>query len=385
MSWRRTPIPCRRCLRREVRPPQQEAQGRRRLKLERPPPPRRRSRRRRRRRPRPTGGDAERRRIDEDPASDDGAATTGGETSGRRERITGGGARAPRRRRRRRRRRPPPSTSTTSWSGSDAQEGVEQPRKNENRYYYLPTPPAARARASGRITARALPGRSRRCQGQGAGPRCTSGAPSPRHPRAWVPVQQHYRTLIKSGVEDSNYMTDEKGELRFNFKNKGFERKNKDTGVSEIITIKPEPNPRQAEAGECRSRPSRRRRRSRRSRSRRKEARIRTSGAPPSSRRRGEAGATPGRRRSTRRTARRRRRRSTRAPRVRRPAGEMRVEEPAISPYGHVAGYETWCRILRQEAQGHVPVHAPASQAPGARQAHTRAHRRCRKMVDTQQ
>ena len=50
----------------------------------------------------------------------------------------------------------------------------------------------------------------------------------------------YYRTLIKSGeVEDSNYMTDEKGELRFNFKNKGFERKNKDTGVSEIVTIKP--------------------------------------------------------------------------------------------------------------------------------------------------
>ena len=30
------------------------------------------------------------------------------------------------------------------------------------------------------------------------------------------------------------------------------------------------------------------------------------------------------------------------------PITRMQIEEPAaISPYGHVAGYETWCRILR--------------------------------------
>ena len=30
------------------------------------------------------------------------------------------------------------------------------------------------------------------------------------------------------------------------------------------------------------------------------------------------------------------------------PITHMQIEEPAaISPYGHVAGYETWCRILR--------------------------------------
>ena len=29
------------------------------------------------------------------------------------------------------------------------------------------------------------------------------------------------------------------------------------------------------------------------------------------------------------------------------PLTKMQVEEPAISPYGHVAGYETWCRVLR--------------------------------------
>jgi hypothetical protein len=30
------------------------------------------------------------------------------------------------------------------------------------------------------------------------------------------------------------------------------------------------------------------------------------------------------------------------------PITRMAIEEPAISPYGHVAGYETWCKILRQ-------------------------------------
>ena len=29
------------------------------------------------------------------------------------------------------------------------------------------------------------------------------------------------------------------------------------------------------------------------------------------------------------------------------PITRLPVEEPTISPYGHVAGYETWCRILR--------------------------------------
>ena len=31
------------------------------------------------------------------------------------------------------------------------------------------------------------------------------------------------------------------------------------------------------------------------------------------------------------------------------PLTKMAIEEPAISPYGHVAGYEIWCKILRQE------------------------------------
>ena len=31
------------------------------------------------------------------------------------------------------------------------------------------------------------------------------------------------------------------------------------------------------------------------------------------------------------------------------PITQLQVEEPALSPYGHVMGYETWCMILRTE------------------------------------
>ena len=31
------------------------------------------------------------------------------------------------------------------------------------------------------------------------------------------------------------------------------------------------------------------------------------------------------------------------------PLTRMPIEEPAISPYGHVCGYDVWCKILRQE------------------------------------
>jgi hypothetical protein len=31
------------------------------------------------------------------------------------------------------------------------------------------------------------------------------------------------------------------------------------------------------------------------------------------------------------------------------PLTKTQIEEPAISPYGHVAGYETWCKVLRSE------------------------------------
>ena len=62
--------------------------------------------------------------------------------------------------------------------------------------------------------------------------------------RVGYQCSNYYRTLIKSGeVVDENYMMDEKGELRFNFKNKGFERKNKETGVMEIVTVRPKPPP----------------------------------------------------------------------------------------------------------------------------------------------
>ena len=58
--------------------------------------------------------------------------------------------------------------------------------------------------------------------------------------RVGYQCSNYYRSLIKNGeVEDSNYMVDEKGQMRFNFKNKGFERVNKETGDTELLTSKP--------------------------------------------------------------------------------------------------------------------------------------------------
>ena len=43
--------------------------------------------------------------------------------------------------------------------------------------------------------------------------------------RVGYQCSNYYRTLVKNGdVVDTNYMVDEKGQMRFNFKNKGFER-----------------------------------------------------------------------------------------------------------------------------------------------------------------
>lgn len=68
------------------------------------------------------------------------------------------------------------------------------------------------------------------------------------------------------------------------------------------------------------------------------------------------------------------------------PLTKMQVEEPAISPYGHVAGYETWCRVLRNEdSKDTCPfTRQPLKRRELVKLTHENiAEYRC-KMVDTQ-
>ena len=71
----------------------------------------------------------------------------------------------------------------------------------------------------------------------------TSGArsPSPSRRRVGYQCSNYYRSLVKNGVvQDENYMLDDKGELRFNFKNKGFDRT---TIGTKPAKVKPPPKP----------------------------------------------------------------------------------------------------------------------------------------------
>ena len=57
------------------------------------------------------------------------------------------------------------------------------------------------------------------------GAQCAAG------PSAGYQCSNYYRGLVKNGdVVDTNYMVDDKGQMRFNFKNKGFERPEKGEG-----------------------------------------------------------------------------------------------------------------------------------------------------------
>ena len=59
--------------------------------------------------------------------------------------------------------------------------------------------------------------------------------------RVGYQCSNYYRSLVKNGVvQDENYMLDDKGELRFNFKNKGFDRT---TIGTKPAKVKPPPKP----------------------------------------------------------------------------------------------------------------------------------------------
>ena len=172
--------------------------------------------------------------------------------------------------------------------------------------------------------------------------------------RVGYQCSNYYRTLVKNGtVVDSNYMVDEKGEIRFCFKNKGFERKPKGEGeVGRPLVVKPKkrpaPKPKKEPAPKKpKAPPKKKEKKKKKKDDDDKEFRcnVKLDNVRRSGRNAGKAKAytdgddtddegddfdeTPV------------------LPGFIDPLTKMQVEDPAISPYGHVAGYETWCRVLR--------------------------------------
>ena len=187
--------------------------------------------------------------------------------------------------------------------------------------------------------------------------------------RVGYQCSNYYRSLVKNGVvQDENYMLDDKGELRFNFKNKGFDRT---TIGTKPAKVKPPPKPKKPKM-----RPP----------PKIKAPKLKKPKKEPKKKKKDEgADDTKGDktfrcsvktgeiRRSSRNSGKEKRKYSDggegednededneddedgddEGPPVL-PTGfldpitKIQIEEPAaISPYGHVAGYEIWCRILR--------------------------------------
>ncbi|CAL6353400.1 unnamed protein product [Bathycoccus prasinos] len=187
--------------------------------------------------------------------------------------------------------------------------------------------------------------------------------------RVGYQCSNYYRSLVKNGVvQDENYMLDDKGELRFNFKNKGFDRT---TIGTKPAKVKPPPKPKKPKM-----RPP----------PKIKAPKMKKTKKEPKKKKKDEGDddtkgdktfrcsvKTGEIRRSSRNSGKEKRKYSDggegednededneddedgddEGPPVL-PAGfldpitRMQIEEPAaISPYGHVAGYETWCKILR--------------------------------------
>ena len=334
----------------------------------------------------------------EDPASDDGAATTGGETSGG-ENASPEAAPAP-----------APAAAAAAAAAppafnlDDLMEGWSDARKkawnnrekNENQYYYRFNAPGE-AQGEGKWKDHEhelfMETLKKVRDGSAGYPMYQWGSFSKNIPgRVGYQCSNYYRTLIKSGeVEDSNYMTDEKGELRFNFKNKGFERKNKDTGVSEIVTIKPRkpkppPKPKPVKVPKPpKPKKEKKPKKPKPTQEEREDKDFRCSAKFETTRRSGRNAGKE--KKYTEDGEEEEEEEAPVLPGFVDPLTKMQVEEPAISPYGHVAGYETWCRILRQEdTKDTCPfTRQPLKRRELVKLTHENIAEYREKMVDTQQ
>ena len=205
--------------------------------------------------------------------------------------------------------------------------------------------------------------------------------------RVGYQCSNYYRTLIKNGeVEDANYMVDEKGQMRFNFKNKGFERVNKETGDTELLTSKPKkpkppPKPKKPKAPKAPKPKPKPKKKAKDDDDKAFHCSVKLDATRRSGRNAGvtkkytdgdevsddeeEEPVLPG---------------------FIDPLTKQQIEEPAISPYGHVAGYETWCRALRSEdAKDTCPfTRQPLKRRDLVKLTHENIAQYREKMVDTQ-
>ena len=166
--------------------------------------------------------------------------------------------------------------------------------------------------------------------------------------RVGYQCSNYYRTLVKNGtVVDDNYMVDESGQMRFNLKNKGFDRPAKvDENGQPVVVQKKRPAPK---APKPKKEPKPKKPKTKpKKKPKDDDKEFRCSAKLTVTRRSGRnAGAT---------------KKYTDGddsdededfdeapvlPGFIDPLTKMQVEDPAISPYGHVCGYETWCRVLR--------------------------------------
>ena len=162
--------------------------------------------------------------------------------------------------------------------------------------------------------------------------------------RVGYQCSNYYRTLVKNNIiQDENYMVDPvSGDLRFNFKNKGFTRAEPVEGEPRMVMVKKVIKQKKPKAPK---QPKKAKKKVKKSDDKAFHCTIR-------------AGPVRSSGRATKKTY-------TDGgdddedfddefeelpvlPGFIDPITRMAIEEPAISPYGHVAGYETWCKILRQ-------------------------------------
>ena len=255
---------------------------------------------------------------------------------------------------------PPVAPSVTpddlmeGWS--DARKKAWSNRlKNENQYYYRfnePGEPQAEGKWTPEQHTLFMATLESVRSGAAGYPMYQWGSFSKNIPgRVGYQCSNYYRTLIKNGdVQDSNYMVDETGQMRFNFKNKGFERVNKETGESELLVKKPKkvyvPKPKKEKKPKAPPKPKPKKKKVPKEE---KDLAFHCSIKFDSTRRSGRNAGSTKKYTDGDGSDNDDEEEEPVLPGFVDPLTKTQIEEPAISPYGHVAGYETWCKVLRSE------------------------------------
>ena len=176
--------------------------------------------------------------------------------------------------------------------------------------------------------------------------------------RVGYQCSNYYRSLItQNKLEDENYQLDDQGKLRFNFKNKGFTR-DEDGRMKKAPAVPKAPRvPKAPKAPKDNTKALEKKRAAEAKKKAKAEAKaardaekedktFRSSCKFDTIRRSGRANGT---KKYSDGDASEDEDLGPVLPGFMDPLTRMPIEEPAISPYGHVCGYEIWCKILRQE------------------------------------